>query len=72
MASFARDHSEGPGVRSALLDEYGHATERRRPADSKSPRSGTDVEGSSSGEEPVDEHENNNASNDESPPDNSP
>lgn len=75
MASFARNQSEGPGVKSALLDEYRHATERQKSPDAKGPRSGTDLEGNSLEEEPADEHEHEHehdaSSNDESPPDNS-
>ena len=72
MASFARDRSEGPGAKSALLDEYRNAAERRKSPDSRIPRSGVDLEGNSiEEEEPADDDERDASSNDESPPDNS-
>lgn len=74
MASFARDHSDMLGVKSALLNESRHATERRKSPDPKRPRSGTDVEGNSieeEDEELTDDHEHDASSNDEGPPDNS-
>ena len=73
MTSYARNHSEGPGVKSALLDHHSHTTERQTSPDSKGPRSGTDLEGNSMEDEPADEHEHEHgtSSSDESPPDNS-
>ena len=70
-ASVARGYSDVPGVTSALLDEYGQATERRKSPLSRRPDSATDVEDSSLGEQPSDEDESNTAWSDESPPDNS-
>lgn len=71
MASFARHHSERPGAKSALLDEYRNAAERRKSPDSQIPRSGADLEGNSIEEEPADDDEHDASSSDESPPDNS-
>lgn len=71
MASVARDRSERPGVKSALLDNSRHATDRHKSPDSKGPRSGSDLEENSVEEEPADEHEYDASSSDESPPDNS-
>lgn len=71
MVSFARDHSEGPGVESALLDNHRQGTERRNSSDSRGAKSGTDLDGNSMEEEPANEHEHETSSSDESPPDNS-
>ena len=74
MGSFARDHSDRSGVKSALLDESRHAAERRKSPDPKGPRSGTDLEGNSVEEEEeelTDDHEHDASSTDEGPPDNS-
>lgn len=68
-ASFEGNQSKMPGVRSALLDEYSHARERRKALDTTLPKSGTDIEDSSMEGEILDADESNTT---ESPPDNSP